>query len=165
MTQAGKIGPLRQALLVATLSSALILTSTAQAASTLTTPRLTGQKPDITSDEAGLWSVMDKSEQAAKTSADRVKDPALVDYLRGETCKLAPEYCDELRVYVLQRPFFNATAAPNGYIEVGTGLMLRVKTRSEPAFVLAPQISHFRPNHSIQAWRAATSRRHVDCAA
>ncbi len=164
MTQAGKIGPLRQALLVATLSSALILTSTAQAASTLTTPRLTGQKPDITSDEAGLWSVMDKAEQAAKTSADRVKDPALVDYLRGETCKLAPEYCDELRVYVLQRPFFNATAAPNGYIEVWTGLMLRVQTRSELAFVLGHEISHFSQNHSIEAWRAAKFRSNVGLA-
>lgn len=152
---------MRQALLVFTLSSAVIISGAAQAASTLTTPRPAGQKPDINSDEAGLWSVMDKAEQAAKTSADRVTDPKLVDYLRGQTCKLAPEYCGELRVYVLQRPFFNATAAPNGYIEIWTGLMLRAQTQSELAFVLGHEISHFSQNHSIEAWRAAKTRGNI----
>lgn len=152
---------LRQAIVALTLSSALTFSGTAQAAAGLTTPRLAGQKPDITSDEAGLWSIMDKAEQAAKTSADRVTDPALVDYLRAQSCKLAPEYCGELRVYALQRPFFNATAAPNGYIEVWTGLMLRVQTQSELAFVLGHEISHFSQNHSIEAWRATKTRNNI----
>jgi predicted Zn-dependent protease len=144
-----------------TLSSAVIFSGTTQAASSLTTPRLAGQRPDITSDEAGLWAVMDKAEQAAKTSADRVTDPRLVDYLRGQACKLAPEYCQEIRVYALQRPFFNATAAPNGYIEVWTGLMLRAQTQSELAFVLGHEISHYSQNHSIEAWRATKTRSNI----
>lgn len=153
--------PLRQTIVALTLSGALTFGGTAQATSTLTTPRLAGQKPDLTSDEAGLWSVMDKAEQQAKTSADRITDPRLVDYLRNQTCKLAPEYCGELRVYALQRPFFNATAAPNGYIEVWTGLMLRVQTQSELAFVLGHEISHFSQNHSIEAWRATKTRNNI----
>ena len=161
MSGPNRMRPFRQALIVLTASSALIMSGTAQAASTLTTPRLAGQKPDITSDEAGLWSIMDKAEQAAKTSADRVTDPRLVDYLRGQTCKLAPEYCGELRVYALQRPFFNATAAPNGYIEIWTGLMLRAQTQSELAFVLGHEISHFSQNHSIEAWRATKTRKNI----
>ena len=161
MSGPSRIRPLRRTIVALSLSSAVVFSGTAQATSSLTTPRLAGQRPDINSDEAGLWAVMDKAEQAAKTSADRVTDPRLVDYLRGQTCKLAPEYCQEIRVYALQRPFFNATAAPNGYIEVWTGLMLRAQTQSELAFVLGHEISHYSQNHSIEAWRATKTRSNI----
>lgn len=101
---------------------------------------------------------MDKAERAAKTSAERENDPRLSQLVRDVTCKLTAEYCSELRVYVLRRPFFNATAAPNGYIEVWTGLLLRADTEDQLAFVLGHEITHYAQNHSIESWQAMKNR-------
>ncbi len=106
-------------------------------------------RPAETSSEGGLWGLSDKAEAAVKASAELEPDPALNAYAKRVVCKLAPEYCDELRVYILTRPFFNASAAPNGYMEVNSGLMLRVQDESELAFVLGHEISHFARNHSL----------------
>jgi beta-barrel assembly-enhancing protease len=120
--------------------------------------RVPGQRPILTSDEAGIWASMDKAERAAKTSAERENDTRLSDLVHDVTCKLATEYCPELRVYVLRRPFFNATAAPNGYIEVWTGLLLRADTEDQLAFVLGHEITHYAQNHSIESWHAMKAR-------
>jgi predicted Zn-dependent protease len=101
---------------------------------------------------------MDKAERAAKTSSEREDNPILSQLVKDVTCKLATEYCPELRVYVLKRPFFNATAAPNGYIEVWTGLLLRADTEDQLAFVLGHEITHYAQNHSIESWRAMKAR-------
>lgn len=106
-------------------------------------------RPAETSSEGGLWGLSDKAEAAGKVSAELESDPALNAYAKGVVCKLAPEYCDELRVYILTRPFFNASAAPNGYMEVNSGLLLRVQDESELAFVLGHEISHFARSHSL----------------
>lgn len=78
-------------------------------------------RPALDTVEAGLWSEMDKAEAHVQRSAERDADPALNRYVHDVMCRLAPEYCAELRVYILSRPVFNATAAPNGYLEVWSG--------------------------------------------
>jgi predicted Zn-dependent protease len=120
--------------------------------------RLTGQRPDPTTDEGGLWTESDKAERAVKNSAEIDTDPELTAYVRKVACDVSPEHCGEIRVYVLDRPFFNAAAAPNGYIEVWSGTLLRARNEAELAFVLSHEISHFDQNHSIKAWRAAKTR-------
>ena len=57
----------------------------------------------------------------------RVNDPVLEGYLQGVTCRLAREYCSQIRVYVMDVPHFNASMSPNGYMEIWTGLLLRVE--------------------------------------
>lgn len=114
--------------------------------------------PDLTSDEAGLWYASDKAEQTAKASGDLDTDPALTGYVKEVECKVAPEYCDEMRVYVMDRPFFNAMSAPNGYVEVWTGALLRSRNEAELAFVLGHETTHYASNHSIEAKRALKER-------
>jgi predicted Zn-dependent protease len=121
-------------------------------------PRTAGLRPDPTSDEGGLWGQSDKAEAAARSKAELNKDPALTGYVQGVACKVAAEYCKDIRVYVMDRPFFNASMAPNGYMEVWSGLMLRARSESELAFVLGHESSHYSHGHSLAAWRAMKSR-------
>jgi len=123
--------------------------------------RVPGQMPASRTDEASLWTIMDGAEQVAKASPDRIKDPALTGYVQSLTCRLAPEYCKELRVYVLQRPAFNASAAANGYIELWSGLLLRADSEDELGFVLGHEITHYAENHAIETQRAAKLRSNV----
>ncbi len=113
-------------------------------------PHLT---PDPKTPEAGLWTLSDKAEAHVKTSAELDADPALNAYVKGVVCKVAAEYCGELRVYVLDRPVFNAAAAPNGYVEVNSGLLLRAQTEDELAFVLGHEVTHFGRNHTLAQWQ------------
>lgn len=121
-------------------------------------PRAAGLRPAENTDEGGLWSASDKAEDAAKTKAEVNADPALTAYVRGVACKVASAYCNDVRVYVMDRPFFNAQMAPNGYMEVWSGLLLRATDEAELAFVLGHETSHFSHQHSLNAWRAAKTR-------
>lgn len=113
---------------------------------------------ELAADEAGLWAMSDRAEAAGRTKADLNSDPALNAYVRGVACRVAAERCAEIRVYVMDRPFFNASMAPNGSMEVWSGLLLRVRDESELAFVLGHETSHFVQKDSLAAWRAAKMR-------
>ena len=138
--------------------TALIASATLMVAPVQAQPRAPHLRPAENTDEGGIWSISEKTELKAKTSPERNRDPALNAYVTGLTCKLASDYCDEVRVYVMDRPFFNASMAPNGYSEVWSGLLLRAQTEDELAFVLGHEISHFAENHSVESWRAMKSR-------
>jgi predicted Zn-dependent protease len=109
------------------------------------------------SDEAGLWQQMDRFEQQLADSPARVRDPALEGYLRELTCKVAAEYCPDLRVYLLRAPYFNASMAPNGVMLVWTGLLLRVEDEAQLAFVLGHELAHFRHRDTLLRWRRIKS--------
>lgn len=142
---------------VAGLALTLAAASTASAAPPA--PRAPHTRPaDLTSDEAGIWYQSDKAEAAARVSGDLDADPTLTAYVKSVECKVAPEYCDEMRVYVLDRPIFNAQTAPNGYVEVWTGLLLRSQNEAELAFVLGHETTHYAYNHSVEAVRALKGR-------
>ena len=127
----------------------------------LAAPRPPGMKPAPDSAEAGLWDVMDKAERQARRSAELNADPALNAYVRGVVCKVAGEHCGDIRLYVMDRPFFNASMAPNGFSEVWSGLLLRCDSESELAFVLGHEVAHFTENHSIEAHEADKKRRNT----
>ena len=88
-----------------------------------------GQRPSPGSDEAGLWMQVERAEEALHTSGRVVTDPALTSYVRDVVCRVAGPLCQDIRVYVLQSPGFNASMAPNGAMQVWTGLLLRAETR------------------------------------
>jgi predicted Zn-dependent protease len=121
-------------------------------------PAAPGHRPaDQASDEAGLWQQMDRFEQQLADSPARVRDPALEGYLRELTCKVAAEYCADLRVYLLNAPYFNASMAPNGVMLVWTGLLLRVEDEAQLAFVLGHELAHFRHRDTLLRWRRIKS--------
>jgi predicted Zn-dependent protease len=96
---------------------------------------------------------MDALEQSLKTSGLRVRDPALNTYLRGVVCRLSGPSCEDIRIYLVRLPEFNASMAPNGVLQVWTGLLLRAGNEAQLAYVLGHELGHYLRRHSLQIWR------------
>ena len=115
------------------------------------------ERPNIESIEAGLWMQMDNYEDKLKTSGSRLKDKNLDKYLKDILCNLT-EYCQDIRVYVQDIPYFNAFMAPNGMMVVWTGLLLRVGNEAQLAAVIGHEAGHYIKRHSLKAWLDAKAR-------
>ena len=100
----------------------------------------------------------DRAEMDARASGQLERDPALNAYLREISCRVAAGYCGDIRLYVMNRPYFNASMAPNGYMEVWSGLLLRVEDEAQLAFVLGHEIGHYAELHSLEQMRAVRGR-------
>lgn len=111
------------------------------------------ESPELHTDEAGFWMTFDNMEEKLETSGNRVADLELNQYVRKIVCKLAESHCPDIRIYVMQVPHFNATMAPNGMMQVWTGLILRAQNEAQLAYVLGHEIGHYLRRHSIQLWR------------
>ncbi|WP_425407076.1 M48 family metalloprotease [Hwanghaeella sp.] len=109
-----------------------------------------GERPDLSSDEAGIWMMMDRAERKLATSGRVINDPALKDYVGKMVCDLAGDYCGDIRVYIVRKPEFNATMAPNGTMSVYSGLLLRARNEAQLATVLGHEIGHYLRRHSYQ---------------
>lgn len=116
------------------------------------------ERPPLNTDEGGLWGISDDTEEAAGRSGERIRAPELEAYVREVTCKVAAEYCGDIRLYLMQRPYFNASMAPNGYMEVWSGLLLRAEDEAQLSFVLGHEITHYVERHSLESYRATRSR-------
>jgi predicted Zn-dependent protease len=111
------------------------------------------QRPDLSSDEAGLWMYMDRIESKLKTSGRVMTDPALNAYVRQIVCRLDSVHCPDIRIYIVDTPNFNASMAPNGCMQVWTGLMLRADNEAQLAYVLGHEMAHYLRRHTLQQWR------------
>ncbi len=112
-----------------------------------------GARPALDSDEAGFWMQMDQVEEALKTSGRVVTDPDLDVYVRDIVCRLAPAYCGDVRIYIVQSANFNASMAPNGSMRVWSGLILRAENEAQLAYVLGHELAHYLRRHSLRQWR------------
>lgn len=113
--------------------------------------RTVGQKTtDLSTTEAMLDEESEKAEEYIKRSAARIKDTPLESYVQGVANKSAGEFSDEVTVYLLKSPAFNAFMMPNGTMGVNSGLMLRVETEDELALILGHEFGHFYENHSLE---------------
>jgi predicted Zn-dependent protease len=117
-----------------------------------------GQRPAPDSEEAGLWMQADGAEELIRTSALRIQDPALVDYVQGIVDRLAGPRAKDLRLYILRAPEFNAFAFPNGALVVLSGLILRAENEAQLAFVLSHEITHYQRRHSVLVYLSARSK-------
>lgn len=118
-------------------------------------PARPGQRPPAASDEDELWYAMDRAERELQQHPLLVRDEALNAYVRGVACRVAGDYCTDLRVYIVEQPWFNASMAPNGMMVVWTGALLRFQDEAELALVLGHEFAHFRERHSLAQWRRA----------
>jgi len=115
-------------------------------------------RPEPSSDEGGLWAYMDREEQRLKRSSFLIRDPALNKYVSDIACRLAGEHCPEMRVYLVRTPYFNASMAPNGMMQVWSGLLLRMQNEAQLSAVLGHEIGHYLQRHSVDRLRDAKSR-------
>lgn len=112
-----------------------------------------GDRPASNTDEAELWYIIDRQEEFLKQSPFLVRDAALNDYVRKVACKVTGEYCKDLRIYILDLPFFNASMAPNGAMIIWTGALLRMQNEADLALIIGHEFGHYQKRHSIQQWR------------
>ncbi|MEW5892666.1 MAG: M48 family metalloprotease [Pseudomonadota bacterium] len=119
-------------------------------------PRLS--RPETGTDEGGLWAMLDREEAKLRRSLFLVQDKPLNDYVNRIACRLAGDHCPDLRVYVVRTPYFNASMAPNGMMQVWTGLLLRMSNEAQLAAVLGHEIGHYLARHSLERLRDAKSR-------
>lgn len=109
-----------------------------------------GYKPDIASTEGGLWNQCDVVSLGIDTSPARIREGAVEDYLNEVACRLAPELCNDLTIYLVRKPYFNASMMPNGVMQIWSGLLIRVHNEAELAAVIGHEIGHYARRHSIK---------------
>lgn len=119
-------------------------------------PRLA--RPGPGSDEGGLWALMDREEGRLRESPFRVKDGDLGAYVQDLACRLAHHHCPDIRTYVIHSPYFNANMAPNGAMQVWTGLLLRAENEAQLAAVIGHEVGHYVARHGVERLRDAKSR-------
>ena len=116
-----------------------------------------GERPDVTTDEAGLWMVAEKVEQQLASSGRVLNDPEINAYVKGIVCRLSPGYCNDVRFYIVRTPHFNASMYPNGFMQIWTGLILRAENEAQLAYVLGHELGHYLHRHTIKQWRTVRS--------
>ncbi len=114
-----------------------------------------GEVPPADTVEAGLWLVMEKVETQVRTSGSVIPDPELQAYVHDIVCELAAEHCANLRTYVVNHPGFNASMAPNGFMIIWSGLLLRCENEDQLASVIGHEVAHYVRRHSVQRWETA----------
>ena len=115
-------------------------------------------RPDIASDEGGLWALMDREEKGLRRSPLVLRDEKLKNYVQDIACRLGSEHCPDIRVYLVRTPLFNASMAPNGMMQVWTGLLLRMENEAQLAAVLGHEIGHYLQRHSVERLRDIRSK-------
>ncbi|WP_439576363.1 M48 family metalloprotease [Elioraea sp.] len=112
-----------------------------------------GTRPDAATDEGGLWAVMDRQEERLRRSRALITEPEVNALASGLCKRLAPAYAGDIRVYVVRSPLFNASMAPNGMLQVWSGLLLRVHNEAQLAAVIGHELAHYRQRHSLNRFR------------
>ncbi|MDH0866732.1 M48 family metallopeptidase [Mitsuaria sp. GD03876] len=146
----------RRAMLAGLGAGCLHCTGFAQAGDWVAPPRF--EKPAVESDEGGLWAMMEREETKLRRSPFLMRDAPLRDYLQDIACKLGGEHCADVRVYPVRTPFFNASMAPNGMMQVWSGLLLRVDNEAQLAAVIGHEMGHYLQRHTLERMRDIKSR-------
>ncbi len=114
-------------------------------------PRLL--RPELSTDEGGLWAMMDRQEKGLRRNPLSITDPKLRAYVQGVACRLGGDHCPDIRVTLVRTPLFNANMAPNGMMQVWSGLLLRVENEAQLAAILGHEIGHYLQRHSLDRLR------------
>ena len=113
-----------------------------------------GYEPEEARDEQGLWMEFEEMELSLNQSALLVRDPELNNYVQGIVCRVAGEYCNDFRTYLVRNPGFNASMTATGMMQIWTGLIIRAGSTDEIAAVVGHEIAHYTRLHSLEGFRA-----------
>lgn len=146
-------GPTKAIALALSLAIAASPATAIGAEATASATQRPDQVPAMGTDEAELWYAMDRIERELRQSPLIERDPALNAYARSVLCKVTGDYCANLRLYLVDLPYFNASMAPNGAMILWTGSLLRMQNEAQLALVLGHEFGHYRERHTLQQWR------------
>jgi predicted Zn-dependent protease len=112
-----------------------------------------GYSPEQAEDEQGVWMELEEYERAIQRSALLVDDPEINAYVSSTACRVARDYCTDLRIYVIRNPFFNALMTANGVMQIWTGLLVRVSSEDELAAIMGHELAHYTQLHTLERFR------------
>jgi Zn-dependent protease with chaperone function len=75
-----------------------------------------------------------------------------VNKVLNELLAKQPDLRKNIRVYVVLSPIVNAYATDNGTIFVNTGLLAKLQTEAQLAFILGHEITHFEKKHVLNRY-------------
>lgn len=101
--------------------------------------------------------MMDREESRLRQSPFVLHNRDLQAYVQDIACRLASDHCPDIRVHIVRTPQFNAAMAPNGMMQVCTGLLLRVENDAQLAGVIGHEVAHYLLRHSIERMRSVKS--------
>ena len=104
-------------------------------------------------DEQGLWQQVERVEEEVAGSNLVIADESVGKYASELIGKIGGPAAQDIRVYVLRVPEFNAMMFPTGFAVVFSGLLLRMRNEAQLAGVLAHESGHFLRRHMIRQWR------------
>lgn len=136
------------------------VSASAQEAAPASTFKMPGRfsRPAVDTEEGGLWNMMDREETKLRRSPLAIKDAALTKYLTDLTCNLSDGHCADIRVHVMRMPMFNATMAPNGMMQVWSGLLLRIENEAQLAAIVGHEMGHYLERHQLEQLRDAKDK-------
>lgn len=101
---------------------------------------------------------MSREEARLRRSPFLLKDERLHSYVQEVACRLGGDHCPDIRLHLVRTPHFNASMAPNGMMQIWTGLLLRIDNEAQLAAVIGHEIGHYLERHSLERLRDAKSR-------
>lgn len=102
--------------------------------------------------------MMDREEKALRRSPLVLRDARLTSYVQDIACRLGADHCPDIRIFLVRTPLFNASMAPNGMMQVWTGLLLRMENEAQLAAVIGHEIGHYLQRHSVERLRDIKSK-------
>jgi len=127
-----------------------------------------GPQPDIArdkvlerGDEQWLWRRTLEEQQTLLAGNAVSRDRSAGAYVNQVIAKLRPaetEYRWKFRAYILDDPFINAFAYPNGVIFISTGLLARLENEAQLASLLAHEMAHCTGRHALRTYRMSGGR-------
>lgn len=146
-------GYLRVALALAAFAPSLVFAANA-AKPAIARPAYAGAYEPQGVDERGLWQQMDDFEREFRDAPLVIRNPELENFVRKVLCRtVGDDRCGAARIYIVQDDSFNASMAPNGLMQVHTGLLARLHSEAELAAVLGHEFAHFEQRHSLDLFR------------
>ena len=112
-----------------------------------------GYEPEHGPDEDGIWMEIAEYEKAIQQSALLIDDPDINNYVDAIVCRVAGDYCNDFRVYVMRNPGFNASMTATGVMQIWSGLLLRSQSSDEVAAVIGHEIAHYTRLHTLERLR------------
>ena len=67
-----------------------------------------GYQPIDADTEKSIWIELEDYERELRNSALLVKDKEINQYVNNAACRVAGDYCNDLRIYIIRNPYFNA---------------------------------------------------------
>lgn len=113
-----------------------------------------GYQPVDANTEKGIWIELHDYEMEIRNSALLVTDKVINQYVKNAACRVAGDYCNDLRIYIIRNPYFNASMTANGVMQVWTGLLVRVSTEDELAAILGHELAHYTQLHTLERMRS-----------